>query len=69
MGDYLSEPIARRMMAESPELRKQFEARVAADPQFAADSRARLQWWYRQSKYEAGDAGRYPIVRVWDKNW
>jgi Zinc carboxypeptidase len=69
VGEYLSEPIARRMMADNPELRKQFEARLASDPQFAGDSRARLAWWYQQSKYEAGDAGRYPIVRVWEKGW
>ena len=66
---YLSEPIARRMMADNPELRKQFEAKLAGDAQFAADPRARLQWWFQQSKYEAGDAGRYPIARVWEKNW
>ena len=65
-GEYLSEPIARRMMADSPELRKQFEDKVAADPQFAADRIARLQWWLQRSKYGPGDAGRYPIVRVWE---
>ena len=69
VGEYLSEPIARRMMADSPDLRKQFEARLASDPQFAADSRARLQWWFDQSKYAPGDAGRYPVVRAWEKNW
>jgi len=69
VGEYLSEPIARRMMADNPALRKQFETQLASDPQFAADPRARLDWWYRQSKYEAGDAGRYPIVRVWEKSW
>ena len=69
VGEYLSEPIARRMMADSPELRKEFEARLASDPQFAADPRARLQWWYQRSKYEANDTGRYPIARVWEKNW
>ena len=69
VGEYLSEPIARRMMADSPELRKQFEAKLAADPKFAADRQARLQWWFQQSKYEPSDAGRYPIVRVWEKNW
>jgi len=68
-GVYLSEPIARRMMADNPELRQQFEAKLAGDAQFAADPRARLQWWFQQSKYEAGDAGRYPIARVWEKNW
>jgi len=68
-GEYLSEPIARRMMAGDAELRRQFEARLADDAQFAADARARLQWWLQQSKYEAGDTGRYPIARVWEKTW
>lgn len=65
VGEYLSEPIARRMMADSPELRKEFEERLKSDPQFAADPRARLRWWFEKSKYEPGDAGRYPVVRVW----
>jgi hypothetical protein len=69
VGAYLSEPMARRMMADSPELRKKFEQQLAADPQFAANPQARLQWWYQQSKYDAGDTGRYPVVRVWEKNW
>ncbi len=69
VGEYLSEPIARRMMADQPELRKQFEEKLASDAQFAADPRARLQWWFEQSKYQPEDSGRYPIVRVWEKNW
>ena len=69
VGEYLSEPIARRMMADNPELRAQFEAKLAADPQFAADARARLQWWFQQSKYEPSESGRYPIVRIWEKRW
>jgi Zinc carboxypeptidase len=69
VGEYLSEPIARRMMADNPELRKQFEAKLASDSQFAADPRARLEWWFQQSKYEPSDMGRYPIVRVWEKAW
>jgi murein tripeptide amidase MpaA len=69
VGEYLSEPIARRMMAANPDLRKQFEAKLAADPQFASDPRARLQWWFQQSKYEPAETGRYPILRVWQKNW
>ena len=69
VGEYLSEPIARRMMADSRELRKQFEAKLAADPKFAAYRQARLEWWLQQSRYDAGDSGRYPIVRVWERNW
>jgi Zinc carboxypeptidase len=69
VGEYLSEPIARRMMADQPELRKQFEQKLASDPQFAADPAARLRWWFEQSKYQPEDSGRYPIVRVWEKTW
>jgi predicted deacylase len=69
VGEYLSEPIARRMMADQPELRKQFEQKIASDQQFAADPRARLEWWFEQSKYQPEDSGRYPIVRVWEKTW
>lgn len=68
-GEYLSEPIARRVMADFPDLRKEFEAQLAADPKFAADSRARLAWWFAKSKYEPEENGRYPVVRVWEKNW
>jgi len=68
-GPYLAEPIARRVMADSPELRKEFETKLAADPSFAKDPQARLAWWFAKSKYEPGDTGRYPVVRVWDKNW
>ena len=68
-GEYLSEPIARKTMADNPELAKEFQAKVASDPDFAADRTARLQWWYQHSKYEPSDNGRYPIVRVWEKNW
>jgi hypothetical protein len=66
LGEYLSEPIARKMMADQPELRKQFEAQLAADPKFAADPRARMAWWFEKSKYEQEENGRYPIVRVWE---
>jgi hypothetical protein len=69
LGEYLSEPIARRVMADQPELRKQFEQKLATDPKFAADAQARLAWWFEQSKYRPEDSGRYPIVRVWEKNW
>jgi murein tripeptide amidase MpaA len=63
---YIMEPIAQRMMAASPELKAQFEQRIASDSKFAADPRARLMWWYRQSKYEDADSGLYPVLRVWE---
>ena len=69
VAEYLSEPIARKTMADNPDLAKEFLAKVASDPAFAADRNARLAWWYQHSKYEPEDSGRYPIVRVWEKTW
>jgi hypothetical protein len=68
-GEYLSEPIARKTMADHPELAKEFMAKVESDSTFAGDRNARLLWWYQHSKYEPSENGRYPIVRVWEKNW
>ena len=57
------------MMADNPELRKQFEAKLAADPQFAADRGRACSGGSSNRSTKPGDAGRYPIVRVWEKNW
>jgi hypothetical protein len=68
-GAYLTEPIARRMMLDHPDLRKQFEDKLASDPAFAADPQARLMWWFQRSDYAPSNAGRYPVLRVWQKTW
>lgn len=64
-GAYLTEPIARRMMLDHPDLAKQFQDKVASDAAFAADPQARLMWWFQRSDYAPSNAGRYPILRVW----
>lgn len=68
-GDYVVEPMARQMMLDSPELRTQFEDRLATDPEFAANPRERLLWWYQRSRFNDDEVGRYPVVRVWQKSW
>jgi hypothetical protein len=68
-GAYITEPMARLMMANSPQLKKEFEEKLASDKAFAADPAARLRWWFERSKYEPGDSNAYPVVRVWEKNW
>jgi hypothetical protein len=68
-GPYIMEPIARLMMANSPELKKEFEQKLASDAKFAADPQARLNWWFERSKYDEGNGNVYPVVRVWDKTW
>ena len=49
------------MMADQPELRKQFEQKLASEiQQFAADPRARLQWWFRAVEISTGGLRKVP---------
>jgi hypothetical protein len=68
-GDYIMEPIAQEMAKLHPELKKEFDAKVAADPAFARNSRARVAWWFERSPYYEFDHNAYPIVRVTKKTW
>lgn len=68
-SDYIFEPIAREMAKNHPELRAEFDRRVAADAAFAKNPRQRLQWWYERSPYYEPDKDVYPILRVRRKTW
>ncbi|MEM9593550.1 MAG: M14 family metallopeptidase [Acidobacteriota bacterium] len=60
---YVMEPTGERMLAEDPELRKTFEAKLASDEAFAADPRARLQWLYQRSPFFDPKWRLYPVGR------
>ena len=49
------------MLAEDPVLKKEFEARLAADPKFAADPSARLEWFYERSPFQDSRYLLYPV--------
>jgi len=66
-GDYLSVPIATRMMADHPDLKAEFDKKLAADPTFAADPQARLLWWLGRSNYQKPSTNRYPVALIWEK--
>jgi len=66
---YLSVPIATKVAEEHPELLAEFNAKLAADPTFAADSNARLTWWISRSNYQPSAVNRYPILQIWTKTW
>jgi hypothetical protein len=61
--DYVLEPTARRMLAEDPELAREFEAKLAADPKFAADPAARLAFFYEKTPYADQRWLLYPVFR------
>jgi hypothetical protein len=58
---YVMAPLADRMLAEDPALKREFEAHLAADPAFAADPDARLQWFYARSAYVDARYQLYPV--------
>jgi hypothetical protein len=61
---YVLERLAREMLEADAALREEFEAKLQADPDFSADSRARLYFFYRRSPYWDDRKDVYPIARV-----
>ena len=61
---YAAEPLAAEMLAQNPQLKSEYEAKVKQDEAFAKNSRARLDWFYKQSPYADKQWKLYPIVRV-----
>ncbi|WP_019052793.1 M14 family metallopeptidase [Sphingobium xenophagum] len=60
---YAIAPLAERVLRENAALRQEFEAKLAADPAFAADGNARLAWFYERTPYFDDRYLLYPIGR------
>jgi hypothetical protein len=60
---YAVAPLADRMLAADPELKKAFEAKLAADADFAKDPDARLSWFYERTPFYDSRFRLYPIGR------
>jgi hypothetical protein len=59
------EKLARQMIAKDPTLKVAFEQKLHGDPAFAADSYARLNWFYLRSPwFTAQHVGQYPVLRL-----
>jgi hypothetical protein len=62
--DYVMEPIAREMMAKSPALAREFQAKLAADSAFARDGGARVDFFYRRSPWADPLQNVLPVARA-----
>lgn len=60
---FLGVALAEQMLREDDSLRQAFNERLASDPDFAADDKARLRWFRDRSGYAEKRYGRYPIAR------
>ena len=63
MEGYVVEPMAAAMLARDPQLKADFEKRLAEDKAFAANPIARLQWFYERSPYYDARYLLYPVGR------
>jgi hypothetical protein len=61
---YVLEKLAREMLQANPELKREFEQRLASDPAFAASASARLNFFYNRSQYRDERMGLYPVGRL-----
>ena len=61
---YILEGLARKMMADDPKLREEFEERLANDADFAASPAERLHFFYQSSPYWDPYMNVYPVGRI-----
>ncbi len=63
-SNYRWEEVAAEWLKKNPELRKQLEAKKAAEPDFAKNAGQILNWVYRNSPYFEPSFMRYPVYRM-----
>lgn len=64
MEYYVLEPLAKKMLEESPALQKEFEEKKTANTNFAHDQHAILTWFYSKTKFYDDRYLLYPVGRV-----
>lgn len=64
MEDYVAEEVARDMLGKDRKLRAEFEKRLRDDPAFAADPRARLDFFFRRHASWDERYNLYPVLRI-----
>jgi hypothetical protein len=63
-SDYRWEDVAARFLAENPAIGQELEAKKKAEPDFAKNSSAILNWVYRKSPYYEPGHMRYPVYYI-----
>jgi hypothetical protein len=63
---YVMEGEARQLIAGNPALADEFEKKKIAEPAFAADPDAILNWFYSKTPYWDQHVNLYPIGRLMD---
>ncbi len=61
---YVMEVMAREMLENDPELRKEFEKKKAEDPNFTKRTWTMINWFYSKTPYWDNRIGKYPVGKV-----
>ena len=64
MEAYVAEEVAKEMLKKDPEVRREFERKLADDPEFAKSPSARLDFFYRRHPSWDEQYNLYPVLRV-----
>ncbi len=64
---YVMESLARKMLAEDPELKKEFEQKKINNPDFANNFRAILNWFYSKTPYWDQKKNIYPVGKIYNR--
>jgi hypothetical protein len=65
--EYILEQLAREMLTSDPGLYSDYQERLAGDPEFSANPRARLEFFYERSPYWDARMNLYPVGRITSK--
>jgi hypothetical protein len=63
---YVFEDLAAQFLQENPAVRAELDAKRAAEPAFAADAQAQLDWVYRRSPWYEPTHRMYPVARIFE---
>ncbi len=63
-SDYVFEDVAARLLKEDPALQQALEEKKKAEPAFAADAAAQLDFIYKRSPYYEEAHLKYPVYRI-----
>ena len=61
---YVLEPFARELLRKDPAVRAAFERRLASDPAFEKDAKARIEFFHQRHPSWDTAYQRYPVVRI-----
>lgn len=64
---YVMESLARKMLAEDPELKKEFEQKITNNPDFTNNFWAILNWFYSKTPYWDQKKNVYPVGKIYDR--